>query len=398
MSHPSGSRDRPGTGTSRREFLKRSAVAAGALGLGACSASGQGAEGAEREAAACGTPPPPRADKPLRILILGGTGFIGPHQVEYALARGHHITLFNRGKTNPGLFPGVEKLRGDRNGDLASLEGKRWDVCIDNSASNYKWVRLSAGLLKDAVHQYIYVSSISAYSDFSHPGMDVDAPTYTYETAGVSPDAEKLPYGLQKALSEKEAEKALPGRTTIVRPGLIVGPRDTSDRFTYWPVRIQRGGEVLAPGTPDDPTQIIDARDLTGWMIRLAENDTTGIFNATGRTRGMAELLYGIHASVSVPATFTWVDAAFLAAHDVKPWSDMPVWIPPTGDMAGFGRIDIHRAVDAGLTFRPLGETTRDTLAWWREQPADRQASPRAGLEPAREAKVLAAWHAAAAG
>lgn len=393
MKHDRPAADASGPAPSRRDLLRLSAAAAGAVGLGALPGRVAGREGAP------GLRPAPRGAggaplRPLRILILGGTGFIGPHQVRYALGRGHRVTLFNRGKTNPGLFPDVEKLRGDRNGDLASLEGRSWDVCIDNSASNHRWVHLSAGLLRDAVGQYIYVSSISAYSDTGTPGMDEDAPTYTYETAGVSPDAEKLPYGLQKALCERETLRYFPDRATIVRPGLIVGPRDPSDRFTYWPVRVRRGGEVLAPGTPADPTQVIDARDLTHWMIRVAEADTTGTFNATGHTRAMGELLGGIRDAEKADATFTWADADFLAAHDVKPWSDMPVWVPDTTETAGFARVDIARALAAGLRFRPLAETVRDTLAWFDEQPDDRRAHLRSGLSAEREREVLGAWHA----
>lgn len=385
---PPGSRRH---GTPRRGFLKMAMGAAAGLAFGASTghlAAARATEEAERRR-------DPR--RTLRILILGGTGFIGPHQVRYAQERGHALTLFNRGRTNPGLFPGVEKLRGDRNGDLASLEGRRWDVVIDNSASNHEWVRLSAGLLRDAVERYIYVSSLSAYADMSPIGIDVDAPTFTYETAGASPgtDAAELPYGLRKALSEREARAALGDRATIVRPGLIVGPRDPTDRFTYWPVRIHRGGEVLAPGTPDDPSQIIDARDLAAWMIRLAENDTAGTFNAVQPSRPFAELLYGIRAVTTEPATFTWVDGDFLAAQEVRAWADMPVWVPPDGDSAGFARFDVHRAVEAGLTFRPLAETARDTLEWHFTRPEQEQEALRAGLSPEREAEVLAAWHRA---
>jgi len=406
MSDHESTHDRSPQVPTRRDFLRRSGLAAGALGLGALpgvgalgAAVGRG-DGSPGRSLESGRPrfPLPEDPRPLRILILGGTGFIGPHEVRYARERGHHLTLFNRGKTNPDLFPDVEKLRGDRNGDLESLKGKSWDVCIDNSASNYEWVRLSASLLRDAVRQYLYVSSISAYADTSHPGMDEDFPTFTYETAGVSRDAEKLPYGLQKALCEREALKFFPGRATIVRPGLIVGPRDPTDRFTYWPVRVARGGEVLAPGDGADPTQVIDARDLTHFMIRLAENGTMDTFNATGHTRSMSELLIGIRAAEGADATFTWADAEFLAAHDVKPWSDMPVWVPDGQDTAGFARVDIGRALRAGLTFRPLAETVRDTLAWFREQPADRRAHLRSGLAPDREEEVLAAWHARGAG
>ncbi|HKK07565.1 MAG TPA: NAD-dependent epimerase/dehydratase family protein [Gemmatimonadota bacterium] len=386
-----------GSAPGRREFLRLSAAAVGVLGLGALpgSAAAYASLGTPRGKPGGSAGPAP---DPLRILILGGTGFIGPHQVRYALSRGHRVTLFNRGKTNPGLFPDVEKLRGDRNGDLESLKGRSWDVCIDNSASNHVWVELSASLLKDAVRQYLYVSSISAYSDTSTPGADEDAPTYTYETAGVDRGAKDLPYGLQKALCERVTLKYFPDRATIVRPGLIVGPRDPTDRFTYWPVRIRRGGEVLTPGSPADPTQVIDARDLTHFMVRLAEADTTGTFNATGHTRAMGDLLGGIRDAEKADATFTWADADFLAAHDVKPWSDMPVWVPDTEETAGFARVDIARALAAGLRFRPLAETVRDTLAWFDEQPDDRRAKLRSGLSAEREAEVLRAWHARESG
>lgn len=370
--------------TDRREFLRLTAAAGGALGLGVLP----------REVRARAVKAAPH---PLRILILGGTSFIGPHQVEYAQTRGHRISLFNRGRTNPHLFPDVEKLIGDRNGDFESLKGKRWDVCIDNSASNPEWVRMSAGLLRDQVDHYIYVSSLSAYADMSIEGIDEDHPTHTYETADADTDtpAGELPYGLRKSLSEDEAMKAMgPDRTTVVRPGLIVGPRDGTDRFTYWPVRIHRGGEVLAPGTPDDPTMHVDARDLARWMIRLAENTVTGTFNAVGDPMPMAEMLYGIKAVTEAPASFTWVPADFLAEHEVQPWSDMPCWVPPTGATAGFGLFENRRAVEAGLTFRPLAETARDTLEWHFTRPEERRNELRAGIAAEREAEVLEAWHA----
>jgi len=238
------------TGTSRRDFLRASAVAGGALGLGLVPG-------------ACGDSPPVQTgpSEKLKILVLGGTGFIGPHTVRYALERGHELTLFNRGRSNTELFPDVEKLVGDRNGDLESLRGRSWDVCFDNNASNIDWVEYSTELLKDSVGRYHYVSSRSAYSDLSSIPMHANAPTFTYETAGVEPGAERLPYGLQKALCERRVQEVFPETSTIFRPGLIIGPGDTTDRFTYWPVRIHRGGEVLAPSDGSDPVQIIDVRE-----------------------------------------------------------------------------------------------------------------------------------------
>jgi 2'-hydroxyisoflavone reductase len=371
--------------SNRRDFLKRTSAAGGAVALGLFLPDAHGAPG-----------PKQSSRRGMRILILGGTSFIGPPQVRYALERGHTVTLFNRGRTNPGLFPNVEQLRGDRNGDLESLKGRTWDVVIDNSASNPKWVELSAQLLKNSARHYMYVSSISAYASMSRVPMTIEAPVFTYETAGVSPGAEKLPYGLAKALSEQEAEKAFPGRTTIIRPGLIVGPGDDTDRFTYWPVRINRGGEVLAPGDQSDPTQIIDARDLSEWMIRLAEGQVTGVYNGLGPAtpRPMAEMLYGIRAVTTAETTFTWVPADFLETQKIKPWVDAPVWVPPLGDEAGSSRFDLTREVNTGLTFRPLAVTARDTLEFHFSRPPERQARLRFGMTAEREAEVLAAWHA----
>jgi 2'-hydroxyisoflavone reductase len=331
---------------------------------------------------------------PLRILILGGTGFIGPHQVQYALDRGHTVTLFNRGKTNPQLFPSVEKLAGDRAGDLESLKGRRWDLVIDNSATDPKWVELSAALLQKAVGRYCFVSTRSVYFDTSRVPMTIAAPVCTPENTPVEA-GKPLPYCLAKALSEKIVVQYFGGRALIVRPSLIVGPGDLTDRFTYWPVRIERGGEVLAPGDGTDPVQIIDARDLSEWMIRLAEKGTTGTYNALGpRTpRLFSELLHGIKAVTTSEATFTWVDADFLAAHQVLPYQEMPVWMPARNGRQGFARFDISREVGLGLTFRPLAVTARDTLDYYRAQPAERQEKLRAGISPEREAEVLAAWH-----
>ncbi|PYJ22070.1 MAG: epimerase [Verrucomicrobia bacterium] len=310
--------------------------------------------------------------KPLRILVLGGTGFTGPYQVQYALSRGHKVTTFNRGKTHPGELPNeVEQLIGDR--------------------------RDAAQILKGNVERYVFISTISVYGDVK-TGPDENAPTEKYEDA--DPYKETLEamkasgyktYGPLKALSEKEAEKWFPKKTLIIRPGLIVGPRDETDRFTYWPVRIDRGGEVLAPGSPDDPVQFIDARDLAEWTIRMAENRETGAYNATGPAKplGIGGMLDGIKAALNSNATFTWVAEDFLTQQKVEPWSDMPVW---TGKESGLARAKIDRALSKGLTFRPLGETARDTLAWFKSQPRERQAKLRAGLTPERETEVLTSW------
>ena len=370
----------------RRKFIEVSALAGGAIGLGVHATAG-----AEEKV------------KPLRILILGGTGFTGPFQVSYALSRGHKVTVFNRGKTHPGELPKeVEQLVGDRNGQLDALKDRKWDVAIDNPTSVPVWVRDAAQILKGNVERYVFISTISVYADTSKPGTDENAPLAKY----TGPDAMKETresilasnyalYGPLKALSEQEAEKWFPKKTLIIRPGLIVGPRDETDRFTYWPVRIDRGGEVLAPGDPKDPVQFIDGRDLAEWVIRMVEQRETGIYNATGpeKTLGVGQMLEGIKAANKSKANFTWVPTDFLQAQKVEPWSDMPVWVPPQGEEGGMGRINIQRALGKGLTFRPLAETARDTLAWFKSQSAERQATVKAGLSAEREAEVLAAWH-----
>ena len=337
--------------------------------------------------------------KPLRILILGGTGFTGPFQVKYALSRGHKVTVFNRGKTHPGELPKeVEQLIGDRNGQLEALKGKQWDVCIDNPTTLPAWVRAAAQILEGNVERYIFISTISVYADTS-TGPDENTPLAKYE--GADPFKETLEamkasgyktYGPLKALSEQETEKWFPGKSLIIRPGLIVGPRDETDRFTYWPVRIDRGGEVLAPGNPSDPVQFIDGRDLAEWTIRMAENRETGIYNATGPAKelGIGGMLDGIKTALNSNATFAWADAEFLKQQKVEAWSDMPVW---AGDELGMSRTNISRALAKGLTFRSLGNTARDTLAWFKAQKPERQAKMRAGLTPEREAEVLTALH-----
>ena len=285
--------------------------------------------------------------------------------------------------------------RGDRNGDLDALRGRTWDVCIDNSASIPEWVTLSADLLKDAVGLYFYVSSRSAYADFSAVPMTAAEPTFTFETAGATSGSENLPYGLRKALCERETQKFFPGRSTIFRPALIVGPGDLTDRFTYWPVRIRRGGEVLSPGDPSDPCQVIDARDLSEWMVRMAEAGETGVYNALGPAipRPMEQLLYGIRAVTTTETSFHLGARELLQEHGVRPYSNMPVWMPPGPGREGFARFDITREVERGLTFRPLAITAADTLEYYFSRPEAEQRDLGAGLRPEREAEVLAAWH-----
>jgi 2'-hydroxyisoflavone reductase len=374
--------------TSRRDFVK--AASLGVAGIAAAPHSSAAAETAGAPA------------RPLRILILGGTGFTGPHQVRYALARGHKLTLFNRGR-QPKAWPGeVEELLGDRNtGDLKALEGREWDVCIDNPTTLPFWVRDAGKVLRGKVRQYVFISTVSVYAANDKPD-DETAALLRYE--GADPMAETIEtlrakpplYGPLKATSEAEAVRQFGASTTIIRPGLIAGPGDETDRFTYWPVRMARGGEVLATGDGSDPVQFVDARDLAEWTVRMAETRTTGVFNATGPAHElvMRDMLAGIAAATRADARYTWVPADFLEAQQVSAWTDLPVWVPSQGDSGGFARRKIDRAVRAGLTFRPLATTAVDTLAWFRQQPEARQAKPKTGLTPVREAEVLSAWKA----
>jgi 2'-hydroxyisoflavone reductase len=339
--------------------------------------------------------------KPLRILILGGTGFIGPHQVRYALARGHKVTVFNRGK-NAQAWPGnVEELTGDRNlGDLSALEGREWDVCIDNPTTLPFWVRDAGRVLRGKVGQYIFISTVSVYAQ-NDKAEDESAPVVAY--TGMDPMAEtqeslrasgRALYGPLKALSEQEAEKCFPGATTIIRPGLIAGPGDETDRFTYWPVRLARGGDTLAPGDGSDPVQFIDVRDLCEWTIRVAESRVIGTFNATGPANplDMHDMLRTIALVIHSKARLTWVSTDFLEAEEVSAWSDMPVWVPGSGDSAGFARRNISKAKAAGLVYRTLANTAVDTLEWFNQLPADRRQMLKAGISAEREAKLLGLW------
>lgn len=328
----------------------------------------------------------------MKLLILGGTVFLGRALVDAALARGHEVTLFNRGQHNPELYPDVEKLRGNRDGNLNALKGRRWDAVIDTSGYVLRLVKASAELLADAVDHYTFVSSISVYADFTTPGMDEMYPVGKMADETVEQITGET-YGPLKALCEQAAERAMPGRVLTIRPGLIVGPHDQTDRFTYWPVRVAKGGEVLAPGRPDNPVQIIDVRDLAEWNIRMVEARQTGVYNATGPDYVLTiyQLLHECKRVTRSDARFTWVSDAFLMDHGATPCTEVTLWLPSKEENQGFARADVGKAIEAGLTFRPLADTIRDTLAWDATRPA--AVERRNGIRPAREAEWLAAWH-----
>ncbi len=339
---------------------------------------------------------PPR---PLRLLILGGTGFTGPHQVRYALSRGHKITLFNRGRRPKDWPAEVEELVGDRDtGDYKALAGREFDVCIDNPTSVPFWVRDAANALAGRVGHYVFISTLSVYSDDATPGQDEDAPRHRY--AGDDAMAETNAnlrknmalYGPLKAACEDEVLRRFGAKaSTLIRPGLIVGPGDETDRFSYWPLRIRRGGAMLVPPA-QDPVKYIDARDLAEWTVRMAERRVAGAFNGFGPASelGMGTLLEQLRAAIGGDARFVEASRAFLAEHKVAPWAELPLWLPGDGPTAGFHRRSNARAVAAGLSFRSPADTARDLLAWWDGLDAARRNGPlRAGLKPEREAELL---------
>ncbi len=360
--------------TSRRDFIQTSIVAGGALSLGMLGCS----NGDVR-----------RARNPLRILILGGTGFIGPHQVEYALQRGHTVTLFNRGQTRPHLFPEVEKLRGDRENDVEALKGREWDVVIDNPTMVPEWVQLSGEVLKGNVQQYLFISTLSVFANDGAVGTDENGELCVYDNEKgevVTGSA----YGGRKVLCERAAEEIFPGRTTVIRPGIITGPGDPTMRFPYWPVRIDRGGEVLVPGQYEDPVQWIDAQDMGEFAIDLCERSVYGIFNTCRPPFPIGEMVEDIREGLGVDATFTWIDDEFLTEQgvlrQVNTLMSTAVRMPA---YAGYNQYNCDKAVAAGLPIRPTGVTARDTLDWYKseERPWGRQ------ITAEREAEVLKAWH-----
>ncbi|MBX3148094.1 MAG: NAD-dependent epimerase/dehydratase family protein [Gemmatimonadales bacterium] len=379
---------------SRRDFLRTATVIGTGLALGSTEGRTQ------TEPARPERPSTDRTGAPKKLLMLGGTGFIGPHMVRYAVERGHEVTILTRGRSQAKVA-GVEHLIADREGDLSVLSKRKWDAVLDNNARDYRWVARSVKALKDSTDHYLFVSSISAYRtatmSYATAGTVLTKPAVDETSERFAPppnwkDGEAVPYGLSKAIAENLTHAAFPGRTTVVRPGLIVGPTDPTDRYTYWPVRIDEGGEVLCPGNPNHSSQIIDQRDLTEWIVRLVENRTLGDYNATGPgTRlSMVESLAACRAVTATPVTLTWVPETFLAEQKAAIWSEVPAWSP--GDPLSY--VSVQRAVDAGLTFRPLAVTALDTLEWDKARPAAERAKRAAGMSRARERELLAAWHA----
>ncbi|MCB8945536.1 MAG: SDR family oxidoreductase [Ardenticatenaceae bacterium] len=328
----------------------------------------------------------------MKFLIIGGTRFLGRALVDAGLAAGHELTLFNRGQSNPGLFPDVEELHGNRDGGLAVLAGRQWDAVIDTCGYVPRIVRASAEFLKDAVQHYTFVSSISVYADFATVGMDESAPVGTIEDKTVE-EVNGETYGPLKALCEQAVSEAMGAdRALHIRAGLIVGPYDLSDRFTYWPYRVAKGGTVLAPGSPDAPVQIVDVRDLAAWIIRAVEKNLSGPYNATGPQDEltMQEVLAACKNVSGSDANFVWVSDAFLQANEVGAYVEMPLWVPAEPDSVGFDTVNCEKAFRDGLTFRPLAETVTDTMTWLQTRPFNYQW--RGGLKPEREAELLQKW------
>ena len=371
----------------RRNFLAASAAAAGAAALNPATAFAGPAPGAA-DAALLPTPPDP-APRPLNILILGGTGFIGPHQVRYAMYRGHNVTIFNRGRTAPDLFPGVEALIGDRDGQLGALEGRTWDAVIDNSGYVPRHVRDSVALLLDNVGRYLFTSTGSVYS-FDQDEITEDGVLLPIE----DPESEDVNryYGPLKILCENAVTDGFRERGTVLRLHVVAGPGDTTDRFTYWPVRTDHGGEIIASGSQHTPVQYIDVRDLAEFMILCLERDIGGTYNTAGPAldpTSMAEFLYGIRAITSTPLSFTWIDEEFLAEREAR----FQLWYPPTeGPIRGLSRVRSHKAVAAGLKFRPIAVTALDTLEWYKTQPQERRDQVALNLE--RDAGLIEEWKA----
>ncbi|HYV19778.1 MAG TPA: NAD-dependent epimerase/dehydratase family protein [Verrucomicrobiae bacterium] len=386
----------------RRDFLKAGAILGGALFSGfapgvageAAKATGTGFSAGSNDVVEGTEPakakkPKVKGPKPLDLLVLGGTGFIGPHFVRHAVSRGHKVTIFTRGRKNPDLPEGITRLTGDRNGQLQALEGKKWDAVVDDSATNPDFVRQSAALLKDAVGRYLFTSSTGVYYPYLTRGLDET--TAPHLEQHIENDGSET-YGVNKANCEKIVADTFGDRGLVVRPGYIVGPGDTSDRFPYWPVRFARGGEILAPGQADDPCQCIDVRDLAEFYLHLLEGGRNGVFNATGPASVMTapEFYKLARKTLNKDATLTFIeDYAFLKDHQIEysiPWAML------VDNEEGMMSINISKAIGAGLRHRPLAETLRDTLAWWPTVPEERRSKPAFAITPEIEAQALADW------
>ncbi len=331
----------------------------------------------------------------MKILIIGGTRFLGRHLVNSARARGHEVTLFNRGKTNPDLFRNVETIHGDREKDLNQLEGAvlseskgTWDAVIDTCGYFPRMVKLSAEFFKPKTEKYVFISSISVYANFAKIGINESDPVAKLEDESIEEITGET-YGALKALCEKTVQEILGIDSLIIRPGLIVGPHDPTDRFTYWVKRVADGGEILAPDRPEVLTQIIDVRDLADFILTLIENDVSGVFNATGPATPLSfGLLLDTCKLISgSDAKFKWANLDFINQNQIAPWSDLPAYLPDVADDAGFAQVDISKAIQAGLKFSALENTIKDTLTWINELPNDYQM--KAGLKLEREKELL---------
>jgi 2'-hydroxyisoflavone reductase len=376
--------------STRRDFLRVTTGAAGGA-LAAALLAGCARAASSPSAAA----PRRAAPRPLDLLILGGTGFIGPHLVQHAVARGHRVTIFTRGRRTADLPASVERLVGDRNGQLDALRGRRWDAVIDDSATNPEWVRQSTALLKDSVGRYLFTSSTGVYYPYLVRGVDESTPV---RTEADDPKDGSATFGVAKARCERVTQDAFGDRALVVRPTYIVGPGDTTDRFPYWPVRLARGGETLAPGRRDDAVQIVDVRDLAAFMVTLVEQERSGIYNAAGPAQPLTfgRFLEQAAAVVNSTSRLVWVDDyAFLAQQGI---TEAIPWVMLKGNDFGHTHVRNARALAAGLAFRPLADTVRDTLAWWPTVPEARRRAPRFAIEPEQEIAALTAWRARTGG
>lgn len=365
---------------SRRDFIKATALGA------AAAVTGLPAEAAADEKQLRRARPRPR-----RILVLGGTGFIGPHMVREALRRGHFVTLFNRGRTNNVLFPDLETIKGDRDNGLDGLAGRRWDAVIDNSGYVPRHVQDSARMLAPNCDRYVYISTVAVYADIPS-ATDEDSPLATLDDE-TTEEVTWETYGPLKALCEKRAAAEIESdRLAVLRPTYICGPGDHTDRFSYWPVRTRRGGEMLWPGRPDDALQIVDVRDLALFTIDCIDRDISGTYNMVNEPGAytMGRLLDDCKAVTATEVDPIWVAEDFLKAQGLDPGAQLPIW---QGSDGAFG-ISAARAVAAGMQMRPERETARDLLAWWDTLPAERRAGLKAGPSAEKEAEVLAAWKA----